>query len=724
MSINYDQFTKEELILEIEKLNKKISDHKFDAIQIEEHQILKNELKLFSRGPVVMFTWGNSEGWPISYVSENVIDLLGYSAEEFLNNEIIYSNIINEYDILRVKKELAKAIENNQEFVLQAPYRVKKKNGETIWLYDSTILIKDNKGETISLFGYVYDISSIKVNEQKLETALRDFEWKSWELETAKSELEQQIEENKAYEKRLVESEEKYRALFNNMIDGFAFHRVVLNENQDPIDFTFEEANDAFEIHSSISRDECIGKTARDISKHYDEALIAKLCSVGITGEPLSLEYFDENTKKHIKVNAFSPKSGYFASIIEDISDRKNAQEKINMFSERLYLATQSAKIGIWEWELETNEVDWNDIMFEIYGINPEDFQGTIKDWEKMIYSEDIEGLTNEAKRAITNKNEISQIFRISRPDGSIRFIKAFADIVLDDKQNPVRLVGVNLDITKDKYSENELKELIQELKQSKEIIELNLSQKNELIEKLANSETMLKAINAEKDKFFSIIAHDLRSPLYGFLGLTQIMSENLYDLTIKDLQEYSSTLQQSASHLFKLLENLLEWTKLQRGLIKYSPIIINLPQIIKQNIDINKQRIDAKELTIESFSPENLLAFADKSMLDGVLRNLISNAIKFTPKGGKIVIDVKANAHNEVEVCVKDNGIGMSSNVIDKLFKLDEKVSTPGTEGEPSTGLGLIICKEFIESNKGKLRVESVENEGSTFAFTLPAYK
>jgi PAS domain S-box-containing protein len=231
-----------------------------------------------------------------------------------------------------------------------------------------------------------------------------------------------------------------------------------------------------------------------------------------------------------------------------------------------------------------------------------------------------------------------------------------------------------------------------------------------------------LEELNASKDKFFSIIAHDLKSPFNGFLGLTKMMSENINDFSITELQEISTNLSSSAGNLYQLLENLLQWSRMQRNLIEYIPKNFNLSSIIIKNINVAKESAKLKEINFFTDIPEDLIVTVDEQMCNTVLRNLISNAVKFTPRGGKIEIGATVKPSESFTVIyVKDNGIGIDRETISKLFKFDEKVSQKGTEGEPSTGLGLLLCKEFIEKHNGRIWVTSEIGIGSTFYFNLP---
>jgi signal transduction histidine kinase len=231
----------------------------------------------------------------------------------------------------------------------------------------------------------------------------------------------------------------------------------------------------------------------------------------------------------------------------------------------------------------------------------------------------------------------------------------------------------------------------------------------------------LLEASNAEKDKFFSILAHDLRSPFNAFLGFTQLMAEELPSMTLDEIQQIAVSMRKSATNLYRLLDNLLEWSRLQRNATSYNPESFILLNVTNDVIASVTEYAAKKNISLICEVVADLTAFADLHMVETILRNMLSNAVKFTPDGGKIMISASIFNEKGVEYCITDNGIGMSKPFIMKLFKLDGSITRPGTNDEPSTGLGLIICKEFVEKHGGTIRVESEEGKGSSFFFTLP---
>ncbi|MDP3451839.1 MAG: hybrid sensor histidine kinase/response regulator [Bacteroidales bacterium] len=233
----------------------------------------------------------------------------------------------------------------------------------------------------------------------------------------------------------------------------------------------------------------------------------------------------------------------------------------------------------------------------------------------------------------------------------------------------------------------------------------------------------LLKA-NAEKDKFFSIIAHDLRSPFSCFLGMTQTLEEILPDLSTEEILSFAKSMRSSATNLFRLLENLLEWSRIQQGLIPFEPEVRALLPIAKESLSIIYESAQKKGIEIVLDIPQELNVITDKNMILTVFRNLISNAVKFTPKGGKVTVSAIESDTGYAEISVADTGIGMPPTIKNNIFRPDVKTNREGTDGEASTGLGLLLCREFIERNQGTISVESEDGVGSVFTFTVPLAK
>jgi signal transduction histidine kinase len=240
---------------------------------------------------------------------------------------------------------------------------------------------------------------------------------------------------------------------------------------------------------------------------------------------------------------------------------------------------------------------------------------------------------------------------------------------------------------------------------------------------KLEESNEKLRLINSTKNKFFSIIAHDLRSPLGAILSFSNLIDDECSSSKeIETVAEYNSYLNQSARNLNSLLDNLLQWAKSQLGNIKHQAINFNLSEVIKENIEIQKLKAKEKSIEINSHIDNNIHVYADINMINTVIRNLLSNAIKFSYPKSEINLFAKIDGEM-LQLSVQDHGIGIDQSKQNKLFKIESNTSTLGTNNETGTGLGLILCKEFVETNGGSVWIKSEESKGASFTFTIPLH-
>lgn len=260
------------------------------------------------------------------------------------------------------------------------------------------------------------------------------------------------------------------------------------------------------------------------------------------------------------------------------------------------------------------------------------------------------------------------------------------------------------------KTLENTSKQIYEE---SLKILELN--------NKLSESEQQLLESNKAKDKFFSIIAHDLRNPLAGLTGLLELIKSDLLDMSINEIANTTNQLHSAAVALSDLLENLLEWSRMQRNVVSFDSDKIQVAQIVDNILELASLNAIKKNIELKNHINNNVWVFADPSMLNTIIRNLVFNAIKFTPINGKVEVEIYEHDSNFMRIAVIDNGVGMSQSAIDKLFRIDSTRSTLGTNKEEGTGLGLILCHELVLKHGGNIWVESEIKVGSAFYFTIP---
>ena len=390
--------------------------------------------------------------------------------------------------------------------------------------------------------------------------------------------------------------------------------------------------------------------------------------------------------------NEISSKVYQNSQLIQSINERKLTEEKLNQEQYLMRNLMDNLPDHIYFKDRESRFIRVNSTQAQLFGL---------KDPDKVIGKTDFDYFSEEhAKQAYEDEQDILQTGQpvikeeketwTDRPDTWVYTTK----VPLRDYDGRVLgTFGISRDITDRKLAEEEIR------------------RKNEL----------LQDINAEKDKFFSIIAHDLRSPLSAFVAATQILAEEIQTMNIEEMREITQNLKASATNIFTLLENLLEWSRLRRGGMDFIPEKLNLREKIESCIDVLTESARKKRIELTFSIPDEIEVFADNHMIDAVIRNLVSNSVKFTPAGGKINVAAVYADNHYIEIKVRDSGIGMTPELKNKLFMISEKTSRNGTEGELSTGLGLLLCKEFIEKHNGKIWVESEVGTGSIFHFTIP---
>lgn len=266
-----------------------------------------------------------------------------------------------------------------------------------------------------------------------------------------------------------------------------------------------------------------------------------------------------------------------------------------------------------------------------------------------------------------------------------------------------ITIVFVNITWSKNRRQQNLLKEL---------------KKKNDII---VNQNNELNKINSEKDRFFSIIAHDLRSPFASILGLTDLLISSINSDENDEARMYGTLIKQSSQKSMELINNLRTWARNQTGTMSFNPKEVSLKSLLEDAVAFNSESALKKQIKLNLISKSDISLIADYDMLNTVFRNLVSNAVKFTYPGGRVYVE-SDELDDMVVVKIVDNGIGIPSNMVDKLFELDKPIGRQGTDGESSTGLGLILCKDFVDRHKGEIKVESIEDKGTTISVILPS--
>ena len=536
----------------------------------------------------------------------------------------------------------------------------------------------------------------MKNNDKTKEELAKELDELKQAHNALKLSFEEDINKRKLIEKALSESESKYRLLAQNSSDVI----WTLDTN-----FRFTYISPSIYYLRGFTSEEAMKETIQETITRHSQETISKAIAKGIKNQEakiykpvqIEIEQYHKDGRLiwvEISIRAMLNDQGDqigYVGISRDITQRKTAEEVLRQSEEKFRVLANVAKvmISIVEDSSGKKHLYMNDEWHRVLGYSRDETQN-MEPMDFIAPESKQEVLDNAAKRMQGKQAPVSYEVKVVTKSGEIRQLDFSATII--NFQNKKALLTTAIDISERKKTEEALRE----------------------------SETKLRELNAQKDKFFSIIAHDLKSPFNAIVGFSELLMEQINEKNYEGIHEYAKIISQSSMRAMDLLMNLLEWSRAQSGRMLFIPENMKLVDLIEENILLFQGIARQKSITINKLLPDKITVFADESMIGTVLRNLISNAIKFTSQGREINISAEKRL-KEVLVSVSDNGIGIAPQRLEKLFRIDEGDSTRGTNDEKGTGLGLILCKEFIENHGGTIGAESKEGKGSTFYFSLP---
>jgi PAS domain S-box-containing protein len=499
--------------------------------------------------------------------------------------------------------------------------------------------------------------------------------------------LAKDITKRKQLENELRESEINARAIME-ATDDLLF---LLDQDGIVID-----TNEAHAKRLNTTRKELIGKNIFELlpehiaNERKRNVEIAVKTGKPVTGEDFRAGYWNEFSIHPVIAEGQIPNR--VAVYSRDITEKKKNEQQLADNYALLQLAGVSAKFGGWCYDVEKSLLTWSEQVRLIHE-TPEGFQPNVENGINFYAPEWRDKIIQTFSRCLTEGIPYNEEMEILTFKGNRVWVRTTGEAFRNKKGKIVKVQGAFQNIHERKTAQEELRK----------------------------SEEKLKEFVAAKDKFFSIISHDLRSPFSTMVSLSELMADEQNHFTIEEYKQYARALNKTATTTFDLLENLLEWSRFQQGIIPFNPEIIQMKLLFDRFAGAVESFAQKKGIEIKLSIDKTINVFADKEMLDSILRNLVSNAVKFSKKGCVIEVTVSKTTNGDVLFSVRDNGIGIPKILLEKLFSITDKVGRPGTHGEPSTGLGLILCKEFVEKHGGHIWVDSEENKGSTFSFTIP---
>lgn len=646
-------------------------------------------------------------------VSPEYARMLGYEPEEFKSDFKGWFDSIHPDDKENVQTAFKKCIDSGGTHSME--YRRTTKSGEWLWVCSIGKIVEyDADNKPLKMMG-----TQSNINKQKNA------------------------------EMALLESEEKFRGLVESTSD------MVWETS---IDGLYTYISPQIEELLGYSPAEAIFRSPFDFSlSNGKENLIKQSNSIVESGLPFSsLE--NKMVHKNGQVLIFETsgvplfdKSGKlkgYRGISRDITKRKQAEEALKVSEERFRELSNMLPQIVYETDINGNLTFVNQTAFELFGYSQCDFENGISAVDTIV-PEERQLAMARIKETLTNNDSTKTEYTALKKDGSTFPILVFSSVIIHNKI-PVGLRGIIIDITEQKLAEEKIIKLNAELehKVKKRTAELQMIMEqlqesnyelqilNEQViedshkiltlnEELVLSQQELKKALETKDKFFSIIAHDLRNPFVALLNGSDLLLNYHDNLEVSDRNKLILSIRDASKFTHSLLENLLQWSASQMGSIPFNPEIIDFYDLANQTRNLLQQQADIKGVNIIISLPKGTMVYCDMEMIKTIARNLISNGIKYSLKGGNVEIGIYkpiSDYDKSVDcIFVRDNGIGLDQETMSKLFKVDQRVSRKGTDGESSSGLGLLLCKEFIDKHAGRIWVESAEDAGSTFYFTLP---
>lgn len=531
-----------------------------------------------------------------------------------------------------------------------------------------------------------------------------------------------EITEAKKTEEKLKESEQKFRKIFENS----PFGMVMTNSS-----FKFTAVNNTFCDMLGYCGEEIMNLTFKDITHKEDIKRdldgIKRLMTREIPVYKSEKRYIRKDGGiiwASLTVNANFGDDGEFKynlATIENITFRKEFELELKSITERLDLATSSSNIGIWDWNIESNKLVCDKQMYVLYGIDSKNPVEDYEFWLSKIHPEDQKRSLHEWRQALSGESDYDTAFRVVWPDSSVHWIKASGKVINNDKNKPLRMIGVNLDITSQKNNELLIKKNTEKIEsQNQEYLQLN-EELTQINKELIVAKEKAEESDRFKTAFLQNVSHEIRTPLNAIMGFSDLLTKNFNDKT--KLEKFSSIIIRRGTDLLDIINDIIDVSKIESGQTQVNIEECNLNELLCEisnvvsgyQLNIGKQHIS---LNIEIKTEQNLTIKVDKAKLKQIFINLLTNAIKYTHSGN---IHFGFDIENEQLIFhVTDTGIGIPFDkqavIFDRFVRLDN-----GHNGDiGGTGLGLSIVKGLVNLLGGKIWVDSIPEKGSTFYFTV----
>jgi PAS domain S-box-containing protein len=657
-----------------DKQSKKTAPQQDDSIKTSVLDLLSDGMVIFD---------GQVGSNAIFYANPAFLKYYGLPSNQVIGRNIIefYSHYLNDDHIAELHSAVHEATSHTTEICVN-------QETKTGWLRINLEAMRKQGGGNHYLILNQTDISQMKQVRQ--------------ELKTSNQKLQQLVSNQN---QRINEQEVQMGVMFEQAVDNMLLLNAelkVLDVNDSALSLFEHSKSDLLGLELTSLLYEFTENNIEDklsSVEMYQEVPLDEVIKVSRTSDVLSLlgsvRYITMKTQKYIVLTLRDISKEQMAQ-----NELRRSQSELEEVVRSLNLATQAGGIGIWSWDFTTNELSWDDRMYEIYGVDPDNCKNNYTMWQERVLEEDIFTAEEALNKARENLTQFNSEFRIQLPDKEIRWIKAAANVLFDqDGTTPIGMGGINIDVTKEKNAQANLRH---------------------------ESEIALAASEA-KSMFLANMSHEIRTPMNGVVGMLSLLSESELNGEQKSMV---TTIKDSALTLLHIINDILDFSKIEAGQMSLESVPVELQKLIERTLDVlclqaNNKGIELY-LTYDASLPKVIMS--DSVRLSQVLLNLVGNAVKFTDSTdemkGKVWVSATLNQHDiapYVEIIIEDNGIGMTEEQIEKLFKAFSQADTSTTRLYGGTGLGLSITRSLLEMMGGDIHVDSRFGVGSRFSVELP---
>lgn len=616
---------------------------------------------LISNLPGAAYRCRNDKDWTIEFVSKGILPLTGYSPSDFIERKIAFGQILHRDDQESVWNGVQDALKERKSF--QFVYRILTASGEEKWVWERGQGTFSPTGELLFLEGFVSDITERKRTEEALQQnearlrAIIDYEPECVKVVDRDGNL---LDMNPAG-LRMIEADSLAQ------VDGHCVFPLVVEEHRE----AFQQ------LHERVLQGE-------SVSMFFD--------IISLKGNRRTLETHETPLR--------DSSGEIFAAlgITRDITERKRMEEALREAEARLRLALQVGRIGVWDWNMETGKIIWSCGHEELWGMPPGSFKGTYEEFDARLHSEDREGLNRAVAEALSERRPYRHEYRVVWPDGSVHWIDGQGEPFWGEKEKPVRMIGVVIDITARKQAEEEIRHLNQDLER-----------------RVAERTAEIEAVNREIESFSYSVSHDLRAPLRAMSGFSQVLLSQYADRLDPQGSDYLERIDAAGRRMGELIEDLLDLSRITRRSMREKPL--DLSALAQSVAEALRKSEPNRKVAFQIEGP--LKAEGDPGLLRIVFENLLGNAWKFTSKRPEATIAFgKLKQEGKPVYFIRDNGAGFDMAYVDKLFGAFQRLhSQKEFEG---TGIGLATVQRIIHRHGGMIWAEGAAGKGATFYFTL----